>query len=145
VSVLLDACAVISHLCDEPAADEVDQLLRAGDVAMTAVTVAEVIDRMARLHGQEPDDVEARLVMLGVEVEPVPADLAVAAGRVRSECYHRKQRPVSLADCVAAVAALGDGHTLATSDAALATVGDELGVIVRPLLNSQGERPLVSG
>lgn len=144
MSVLLDACAIVSFLCDEVGAEEVEELLETRP-ATTALNIAEVVDTMTRVHGQDADSIEAELVMLGIEIEPVPPDMAIAAGRVRSECYHRKRCPVSLADCVAAVAALSSGHSLATSDAALANVGDELGVTIRPLLSSSGMRPEVAG
>lgn len=143
MTVLLDACAVIAFLRDEPGARDVEPLLADEHVATTAINVAEIVDKLGRTSSLQTDDIEATLAMLGLEVEPVAADMALAAGRLRSECYHHKDRPVSLADCIAVVAALGSGRRLATSDSHLARVADDLGVTVERLRDSKGKRPKV--
>lgn len=138
MTVLLDACAIIAFLRDEPAAAEVESLLVNETTHMTAINVAEVIDKLVRSYAQDADTIEAELAMLGLTLDPVTMDMALAAGRVRSECYHPKDCAVSLADCVAAVAALGTGSRLATSDSDLASLAETLGVAVAPLPNSTG-------
>jgi PIN domain nuclease of toxin-antitoxin system len=56
----LDSYALIAYLRDEPAAEEVERLLREG-AAMSAVAVAEVVDHLARLRGRRIDEVEVQL------------------------------------------------------------------------------------
>ncbi|SEE37629.1 hypothetical protein [Jiangella alba] len=105
------------------------------------LNLAVVIDRMARLVGADPDDIEADMAILGVEIADVTADALVEPGRWRARDYHRADRPVSLADCVAGVCAVTMGIALATSDAHCAhMVRDEGGAVVA-LPDSKGVRP----
>lgn len=143
MTALLDACAVIALFRKEPAFREVRALIDEDGAWTTTVNAAEIVDKMVRVHEASSDDIEAELAMLGIEIEPVDVDLALAAGRIRSWYYHPRDCPVSLADCVAAAAALGTGSRLATSDVSLAAVGDDLGATVTPLLNSEGVRPVL--
>ena len=140
---VLDAYAVIAYLRGETCADEVATLLREPTV-LTAVNAAEVIDQLVRVFGRDPDDVHADLVLLasaGMTVQPVSAEWGLEAGRLRSRHYHRQRRAVSLADCVAAVAALAEGWPLATSDPALAAVVRDEGGRAHALPGSDGTRP----
>jgi predicted nucleic acid-binding protein len=63
------------------------------------------------------------------------------AGRIRARRYHRQRAAVSLADCVAAAAALATDSPLATSDPALVEVLRSEGGKVHPLPDSKGRRP----
>jgi predicted nucleic acid-binding protein len=141
MSTLLDAYAAIALLRGEPAAEDVRKLVKKGSIWTTAVNAAEIVDRMVRLAGADPDDVKSELVMLGIGVVPLSIAQAIAAGECRARHYHRERCPVSLADCVAAVAARNAGSTLATADPHLATLAEQLGVPVTPLPNTRGHLP----
>jgi PIN domain nuclease of toxin-antitoxin system len=140
---VLDAYAVIAYLRGETCADEVAALLREPTV-LTAVNAAEVVDQFVRDFGRDPDDVHADLALLasaGMTIRSVSAQLGLEAGRLRVRHYHRERRAVSLADCVAAAAALAEHRPLATSDPALAAVVRDEGGEVHPLPGSDGTRP----
>jgi PIN domain nuclease of toxin-antitoxin system len=140
---VLDAYAVIAYLRGEVCADEVAALLREPTV-VTSVNAAEVVDQLVRVFGRDPDDVHADLALLasaGMTVQPVSAERGLEAGRLRATHYHRAHRAVSLADCVAAVAALAEGLPLATSDPALAALVRDEGGLVHALPGSDGTRP----
>lgn len=99
----LDAFAVLAFLRDEPAADEVETLLRSPTV-IAAVNAAEVIDQLVRVYGQDPDDVHADLPLLsraGMQITDTTARVGLRAGHIRASRYHRSTCPVSMADCVA--------------------------------------------
>lgn len=140
---VLDAYAVIAYLRGEPSSAEVAGLLRA-PTWLTAVNAAEVCDQMVRVFGSDPDAVEADIALLchaGMRLDPVSAEIAMEAGRIRARRYHRGHCAVSLADCVAASAALAHREPLATADPALAGVVRAEGGEVRPLPDSKGRRP----
>lgn len=99
---------------------------------------------LAYLRGQDPDDVHAHLALLasqGMTVRSVAAELGLEAGGLRARHYHRVRRAVSLADCVAAAAALAERRPLATCDAAMAAVVRDEGGRVHALPVSDGTRP----
>jgi PIN domain nuclease of toxin-antitoxin system len=140
---VLDAYAVIAYLRGEPSADEVAELLH-GPAVLTSVNAAEVGDQMVRVFGGDPDAVEADLALLihaGMNVLAVSYELGMEAGRIRARRYHRNRAAVSLADCVAASAALAVRQPLATADPALAAVLRAEGGDVHPLPDSKGHRP----
>jgi predicted nucleic acid-binding protein len=140
---VLDAYAVIAYLRGEPSAAEVADLLR-GPSVLTSVNAAEVRDQMVRVFNADPDGLEADLALLchaGLTVQAVTHELGMDAGRIRSRRYHRERAAVSLADCVAAAAALAIGCALATCDPALAEVLRSEGGKVHPLPDSSGRRP----
>jgi predicted nucleic acid-binding protein len=74
-------------------------------------------------------------------VQAVTYELGMEAGRIRSRRYHRERAAISLADCVAASAALASNAPLATADPALAEVLRAEGRKVLPLPDSKGCRP----
>ena len=142
---VLDAYAVIAYLRGEPSADEVSDLLR-GPAIITSINAAEVRDQMVRVFGADADGMEADLALLchaGLTVQAVTHELGIRAGRIRARRYHREREraAVSLADCVAAAAALASGSPLATSDPALAEVLRSEGGKIHPLPDSKGRRP----
>lgn len=136
---ILDAYAVIAYLRAEPAADQVRPLLQGGDVHLTAVGVAEVIDHFVRLVGTHEDDIVLDLAQLGLlDALPVDAALGNAAGRLRAGYYHRTRCAVSMADCLAAETARRHGRPLATSDPHLLDVCHAESISVVPLPGSNG-------
>ena len=140
---VLDAYAVIAYLRGEPSANEVAELLR-GPVILTSVNAAEVRDQMVRVFGADEDGIEADLALLwhaGLTMQAVTQELGMQAGRIRARRYHRERSAVSLADCVAAAAALASDSALATADPALAEVLRTEGGKVHPLPDSKGRRP----
>jgi PIN domain nuclease of toxin-antitoxin system len=108
---------------------------------MNVLNRAEVIDHLTR-RGATSDVVAAELDTLGIDFEPLSIELADTAGRLRSQHYHRSQRPLSMADCVALATAMKSGSALATSDVHLATICAEVGCPVVEIANSKGAYPL---
>lgn len=140
---VLDAYAVLAYLRDERAADAVGHLL-AEPTTLTAVNATEVFDQLVRVYGRNADDVHADLVMLahtGMRMDGVSADVGMLAGRLRARHYHRERMAVSLADCVAAAAALSTGHPLATADPPLASLVRAEGGKIHALPDTKGHFP----
>ena len=82
---VLDSQAVIAMLIGEPAAAEVETLLRArpGPPAIAAVNVGEVVDVLVRLKGRTLDEVTERLDWLvagGLKVTEVTDAIGRDAG-----------------------------------------------------------------
>ena len=48
MTTVLDAYALIALRLDEPAAEEVEHILRSGDAAVTSVNYGEALDRLVR-------------------------------------------------------------------------------------------------
>jgi len=126
VSVLLDAFALIALLAEEPAADEVEALLRRGEAAITAVNLAEALDVLQRVEGIPRERLEAVTTgLVGERMTLVSIDERIArdAADIRARRYHRTRAPVSLADCIL-LAATGESDSLATADTALIRVAE---------------------
>jgi PIN domain nuclease of toxin-antitoxin system len=143
---VLDAQAIVAFLIDEPAAQEVRDLLHA-TASISAVNWVEVIDRLVRTGGRNVDHVMQRLDLLiagGLKVVAVDEVIGRVAGRLRAQHYHRRERPISHADCVALATAEALREPLATSDPALVTTAAAIGVTVIPLPDSHGRRPRLS-
>jgi len=140
---VLDAYAVLAYLRGEPCAGDVAELLR-GRTVLTAANAGEVLDQLVRVYRRDPDDVHGDLALLanaGMDIVGVSADQGLAAGRLRARHYHRERRAVSLADCIAAAAALELQRALATSDPALAALVRAEGGQVHALADSHGVVP----
>jgi PIN domain nuclease of toxin-antitoxin system len=140
---VLDAYAVLAYFRGEPCADDVADLLRAPTV-LTAANAAEVLDQLVRVYQRDPDDVHADLALLasaGMQIRPVNADVGLLAGRLRAKHYHRERAAVSLADCIAAAAAMTEQRSLATSDPALSSVLRAEGGTIHALADSRGHKP----
>ncbi len=121
MNVLLDAFALIALLADEPAADEVDGLLRRGQAAITAVNLAEALDVLQRVQGisrERLDAVTGPLVQERMKMIAIDEPIARAAADIRARRYHRTRAPLSLADCIL-LAATTDADALATADGPL--------------------------
>jgi predicted nucleic acid-binding protein len=135
--VLLDSFAVIALLTGEPAAPEVRGLL--GDARLTSTGVAEVIDRLVRVHGRSEEEVALDIAELGLlDGFPVDAVDGLGAGLLRSHHYHRTRRAVSLADCIVGQVARRTGSAVATADPHLLDLCDEEGIATVPLPDASG-------
>jgi len=139
----LDAYALVALVADEPAAAEVESLIREHDCRVSTVNLAETVDVSQRVHSLSlgelsgilgplfPDDV---LLVSAQEVH------AWAAADIRARHYSRRS-PLSLADCFLIAHGSLDEDGLATSDAPLAEAARAEGVPVTALPNSAGRRP----
>jgi uncharacterized protein with PIN domain len=140
---LLDAYALVALLADEPAAAEVEAILRAGDAGVVVVNLAEAIDVTSRVHGAEESDVRAALepllnAVISVVVQGESA--AWRAAHLRRLHYHRRASPLSLADCLL-LSAVGNDDGLATADPLVSRVARTEGRRVVALPDSTGTRP----
>jgi predicted nucleic acid-binding protein len=136
VSILLDAFALIALLADEPAADEVEALLRGGEAAMTAVNLAEALDVLQRVQGisfERLQTLTTPLVGERIKLLPIDEPIARRAADIRARRYHRTSAPLSLADCIL-LAATGESDRLATADGPLIRVAEAEKVQVKALL-----------
>lgn len=138
---VLDAFAVLALLKGEPAALEVRNLIEGGDAALTPLAVAEVVDHLVRIMKTTEEDAVLDLAQLGVPTtEPIDDERTLRAGLLRARHYHRTDRAVSLADCVAAETARSLNSALATSDPHLLDMCRDEGIAVIPLPDSKGHR-----
>jgi len=138
--IVLDSYAVLALLKDEPAAAQVQQLVESDeDVALTALGVAEVVDHLVRLAGAEEDEAVLDLAQLGLSpASPIEVGLAMRSGLLRACHYHRTNRAVSMADCVAAETARAADARLASADPQLLDLCRDEGIAVIPLPDSAG-------
>jgi PIN domain nuclease of toxin-antitoxin system len=142
--ILLDATALVGVFLGEPSADEVEALLRGGEAGITSANLTEVIDVLVRVFRNDLGAVEARLVPLLVTTMPVigigEAE-ARRAAQIRITHYHRRDAPLSLADCLLLGTAWVLGAAVATSDVPVASSARSEGLEVVALRDSAGQRP----
>lgn len=143
---VLDAYAIVAAMVGEPAAAEVEALLRDREdpPLISAINLAEVIDVSTRILGYPGEQVLERtdwLLAGGLTVVAVDEELGRTVGRLRARFYDRRTSDLSIADCVCLATALRLGQRLATADPALAATARALGVEVVALPDSRGERP----
>jgi len=141
---IVDAAGLISFFAGEPAAEQVAGLLEQADSAITAVNLAETIDKLERVRCYLPAellDAIDQLVDSGLSVLSIDHEDGREAGELRAQYYNPRTCPLSLADCVALAAAVHRKAALATSDGALANVARRLSVDVVALPNSAGRLP----
>lgn len=138
--IVLDVYAVLALLKGERASDDVRMLLaQEQEAVLTALGLAEVVDHLIRLAGADEDEAVLDIAQLGLDSPPpVAASLALRAGRLRARHYHRKNRAVSLADCVAAETARSGRSSLATADPHLLDVCRDEGIAFIALPDSDG-------
>ena len=138
--IVLDAYAALALLKGEPAAGPVRQLLDGDDAAsLTMLGAAEVLDHLVRILGASDEEAVLDLAQLGLaEPAPLDAPVAIAAGLLRARHYHRRDRAVSLADCVAAESARSSGVPLATADPHLLDLCADEGIDLLALPDSRG-------
>lgn len=127
--IVLDAYALEAYFTRETSAPIVRDLLATGELTLiSGINLAETLDRMIRVHGMSPAELEADLLDTGVHVTGVDAAAAFSAAQLRAAHYHRSRRAVSIADCCAAALALDRDVPLVTSDPALlGLIADENG------------------
>jgi uncharacterized protein with PIN domain len=143
MATVLDAYPLIALLRAEPAADEVEAILREGNAAMSAVNLAETLDVLERRFAVPNSDLRSalgQLISAGLEVRGVSEPQAWRAAELRARRYARQRCELSLADCFA-LSSVGEGDRLATADRPLAEAARAEGLAVTPLPDSQGQRP----
>lgn len=145
MTTLLDAYALVALLAEEPAAEDVEQLLRKGDCWVVVFNLAEAIDISSRVHGLRDDEVRQAvepLVLGGSLSILTSADReAWAAANLRGKHYEKRSRALSLADCFLLAHALDHAWSIATADPPLAQAARAEGVEIFPLPDSSGNRP----
>lgn len=142
---LLDAYALVALIANEPAADEVEALLRRGEARIVVVNLAEAIDVLHRVHGLPAEAVREPLqplLLRGVlAVRESSEAEAWLAAELRGQHYDRNSRPLSMADCLLLAAALATEDSVATADRPVAEVARAEGVDLVGLPDSSGIRP----
>ena len=127
--ILLDAQALIALLRGEAAETQVRELLQSEETGANAISLAEVVDVLARRHAIPPDQSWPALETLmdgALVATAVDARIARRAGELRAKHYDRSERPLSMADCVVLACALQRDDAVASADQALlATARDE--------------------
>jgi uncharacterized protein with PIN domain len=112
---VLDACALIAILEDEPGAAVVEELLQepANRCLIHAISACEVYyDLCRRGNTEDADTLEALFAEYGLELlETLPSNLWRIAGKLKAEW-----RRVSLADCFVLALAIREEGILVTSD-----------------------------
>lgn len=141
----LDAYAIVALVNDEPAAEEVEGLLREGGARAVVVNLAEAIDVCVRVHGAQADGVREAIEplllsnVLAAAVSDEPQ--AWLAAEIRREHYHAKTAELSMADCFLLAHGVIDGGPIATADPVVASVAKELDIPILALPDSTGRRP----
>jgi predicted nucleic acid-binding protein len=142
---LLDAYALVALVAAEPAAGEVEELLRRGGSSTVVANLAEAVDVSHRVHDFSNEEVRAALepLLLGGELSAVASEEAEAwlAAEIRGKSYDRNTCALSLADCFLLAHAITGGDEIATADPALAEVARSEGIGVIGLPDSAGARP----
>ena len=142
---LLDAYALVAFVAEEPAANDVEELLREGACRVVAVNLAEAIDACRRVHAMPGSDIRRALdpLTLSNTLAVVASDEreAWSAADLRARYYHKKDCRVSIADCFLLAHSLGEDDALATADPDLAHVARAEGAQVIALPDSDGRTP----
>jgi predicted nucleic acid-binding protein len=140
--VLLDASALIGLLGNEPAADEVRDILTGGTAAMTTLNLAEAVDRLERRYGlasSQTRPVIEGLLDQALTLVPLGPAEAWRAAEIRAHNYHRTRCPISLADAVLVASTPPDGR-IASADRYILQVAESEGVSTTVLPDSRGRR-----
>lgn len=141
----LDAYALVALVVDEPAANEVETLLREGDSVVVTANLAEAIDVAHRVHGRAIEDVRSALepLFLANVLSALASEEPDAwfAAEIRGRHYDRRKRALSLADCFLLAHALAAHDRIATADPPVAEVARAEGIDVVALPDSTGARP----
>ena len=127
---LLDAYALVAFLVGGPAATQVRVILRAGDAAVATANLAEALDVSKRVYGvpiARAMEILEPLFDGKLSAVPLPVVLARRAAEIRARHYHRRSRPISLADAIL-VATAGAGARIATADPDVLAVARAEGV-----------------
>jgi PIN domain nuclease of toxin-antitoxin system len=141
----LDAYALVAFAADEPAAEEVEAILREGEARVVVVNLAEAVDVSQRVHGLSAGEVRAALepLLLGNVLSAAVSDELQAwlAAELRVKHFNKRTQALSMADCFLLAHAMTDGGPIATADPPIAVVARAEGVEVVALPDSSGERP----
>jgi uncharacterized protein with PIN domain len=140
---VLDAYAIVAFVAEEPAAADVEELLRAGGCLLTTINLAEAVDVIRRVHGVPERDLRAVTEpLLDESVTVIRPSLAHAwrSADLRTRYYDRRSRALSLADCFL-LAAVGPNDAVATADQLVADVARAEGLAVTALADTAGQRP----
>ena len=141
----IDAYGLVALVADEPAAAEVEELLRAGGSRVVAVNLAEAIDLCGRTRGFALDEVRRALepLILSDALTVVVSDEQEAwfAAELRGKHYHRRSRPISMADSLLLAHVLSSERAVATADPDVAAVARSEGSAVIALPDRSGKRP----
>jgi predicted nucleic acid-binding protein len=142
---LIDAYGLVALLADEPAAAEVDALIREGGCGVVPINLAEAVDTCLRVHGIPSRHIRGALepLTLSGTVAVVVSDEPAAwlAAEMRATHYDRRACALSLADCFLLAHASRGGDALATADPALAEAARAEAVTVIALPDRAGSRP----
>jgi PIN domain nuclease of toxin-antitoxin system len=141
--IILDSYAVLALALDEPAADEVEALIRRDECAITTVNLGETVDYCVRRAGIAEADARAQLSLVvggPVRILPVNEEHAWRGAFLRGRHYARRSCELSLADCLL-LAAAGEDDSVATADPSIAAVARAEGIEVVGLPDTRGHRP----
>jgi len=142
---LLDAYALVALIADEPAAHQVETILREGEARIVVVNLAEAVDVCSRVRNLSTEEVRAAIepLILGNVLSLAVSDEPQAwlAAEIRSQHYDRKSAALSMADCFLLAHGMIDGGPIATSDSPLASVAAGLELEVVALPDSSGKPP----
>src|SRR5438105_764176 len=116
---ILDAYPLIAWILDEPAANDVaDILKKQNSVQMSSVNLAEVIDVIGRTAPKDYILLDQSLSLLtdgSLEIITADEDICRLAGSLRVRYYQRGASPLSLADCIALATCIRTGGSLVTA------------------------------
>lgn len=138
---ILDASALIAFLRQEPAADTVEQLLNGGKTAMVSLNLAESVEILMRIDSiprAKLEEIVVPLISKAVAMIDLDSELSWQAAELRATHYHRRDLPISLADCSLLAAASKD-DTIVTSDLPILRLAGRLGVQAQQLPDSSGK------
>lgn len=143
MATVLDAFALVALALDEPAADEVETIVRRGGARVAAVNLAEALDQLGRARGRNGEALRAAFgPVLGesVAVHELGEADAWRAVELRRGHYRRRTSELSLADCFA-LAIVEPEDVFVTADPPLIRAARAEGREVVALSDSRGRRP----
>lgn len=126
MGTLLDAYALVALLRDERSAATVEEALRRGSAAMSAINLAEAVEKMVRVERVDAEALRTALEPLGMQVLPLSESVAWRAALLRARHYRRRTSEVSLADCCV-VAHATPADAVMSGDAALLRMAEAEG------------------
>jgi PIN domain nuclease of toxin-antitoxin system len=124
ISVILDASALLAMIKNEPGGDRVAKVM--SEARINAINFAEVVSHFDFL-GTPPEQIDAMLTPLSVEVAPADRELATLAGKLRAATA---AAGLSLGDRFCLAQALRDGLPAWTADRSWVDVAETVGVDV---------------
>lgn len=139
----LDAYALVAFFAEEPAAHDVEGILRS-ECVMSCVNFAESLDVLERVYGVDEEELRTRLDPLlsdVIGIDSPGATDAWAAARLRSEYYERSSCALSMADCFLLAMGARLGIAVATADPGVAATARKESIDLIPLPDREGNRP----